>query len=77
MAYYSKKMILAKTQYETNDNVFLAIIKTFKTWQHYDEDCKHEVLRLTDHNNLYYFMDIKNLSAKQVSWTQKLFCYYF
>ena len=30
-----------------------------------------------DHNKLYYFMDTKSLSSKQVRWAQKLSWYYF
>ena len=70
-------MISAKTQYETHDGELLAIVKAFKTWYHYLEGCKHEVLVLTDHNNLHCFMDTKSLSFQQVRWAQKLSQYYF
>ena len=70
-------MIPAETCYETYDSKLLAIVEAFKTWQHYLEDCKHEVLVLTDHNNLCHFMDTKSLSSKQVRWAQKLFRYHF
>ena len=63
-AYFSKKMILAKTQYETHNSDQLAIVKALKTWRHYLEGCKHEVLVFTDYNNFYRFMDTKNLSAR-------------
>ena len=66
MAYYSQKMIPAKTRYETQDGELLAIIEAFKTWQHYLEGCKHKVLVLTNHNNLRRFMETKNLSSCQV-----------
>ena len=62
VAFFSRKMIPAETRYETYDNELLAIVKVFKTWRHYLEACKHEVLVLTDHNNLCHFMDTKNLS---------------
>ncbi len=45
-------MIPVKTRYETYDGKLLAIVEVFKTWRHYLEDCKHEVLVLTDYNNL-------------------------
>ena len=77
MAYYLQKMISVKTQYKIHNNELLAIVKAFKTWRHYLEDCKHKVLVFTDHNNLWQFMDIKSLSFCQVRWTQKLFCYHF
>ena len=63
VAFFSKKMILAETRYETHDGELLAIIEAFKTWHHYLESCKHEVFILTDHNNLCRFMDTKSLSS--------------
>ena len=52
VAYFFCKMIPAKTRYKTHDGELLAIVEAFKTWRHYLEGCKHEVLILTDHNNL-------------------------
>ena len=66
VAFFSRKMISAKTWYETHDNKLLAIVEAFKTWRYYLERCKHEVFVLIDHNNLQYFIDIKNLSSRQV-----------
>ena len=70
-------MIPAETRYKTHNNELLAIVEAFKTWRHYLEGCKHEVLVLTNHNNLRWFMDIKSLSFRQVCWAQKLFYYHF
>ena len=69
-------MILPKTRYENHDNELLAIVETFKIWKHYLEDCKHEVLVLTKHNNLHRLMDIKSLILRQVYWAQQLSRYY-
>ena len=52
VAYFLRKMILAKTRYKTHNGELLAIVEAFKTWRHYLESCKHEILVLTDHNNL-------------------------
>ena len=76
VAFFSRKMIPAETRYKTHDGELLAIIEAFKIWRHYLEDCKHEVLVLTDHNNLCHFMDTKSLSSKQVRWAQELSCYH-
>ena len=70
-------MIPAETQYKTNDGKLLAIVKAFKTWRHYLKGCKHEALILTNHNNLCFFMDTKNLSSRQVCWAQELSQYHF
>ena len=77
VAFFSRKIIPAETQYETHNGELLAIVEAFKTWRHYVEGCKHEVLVLTDHNNLRRFMDTKSLSSRQVRWAQKLFRYHF
>ena len=70
-------MIPDKTRYKTHDSEFLAIVKAFKTWRHYLEGCKYKVLLLTNHNNLYRFMDTKSLSSRQIHWAQELFRYHF
>ena len=66
VAYFSRKMISAETRYKTYNAELLAIVEAFKTWRHYLEGCKHEVLVLIDHNNLCWFMDTKSLSSRQV-----------
>ena len=77
VAFFSRKMISTETWYKTYDGELLAIIKAFKTWRHYLEGCKHEILILMDHNNFRQFMDIKSLSSRQVRWTQEFSCYHF
>ena len=64
VAFFSRKMIPAETRYKTYDDKFLAIVEAFKTWRHYLEGYKHEILVLTDYNNLRCFIDMKSLSSK-------------
>ena len=71
------KVISAETRYETHNGELLAIVEAFKTWRHYLEGCKHEVLVLTGHNNLRRFLDTKTLSARQVRWAQELSRFHF
>ena len=68
VAFFLRKIIPAETQYETHNGKVLAIVEAFKTWRHYLEGCKHEVLVFIDHNNLCRFIDTKSLSSKQVRW---------
>ena len=77
VTFFSRKKILAETRYETHDVEFLAIVEAFKTWRHYLEGSQHEVLVLTDHNNLRRFMDTKSLSSRQVRWAQEFSRYHF
>ena len=37
VAFFSQKMIPAKTRYKTHNGEFLAIVEAFKTWKHYLE----------------------------------------
>ena len=59
-------MIHAKVWYKTHDTEFLAIVKAFKTWHYYLEDCKYKVHVLTNYNNFCRFINTKNLSFCQV-----------
>ena len=77
IAYYSCKIILAKTQYKIHNRKFFAIVEAFKIWRHNLKDYKYKVLVFTNHNNFCRFIDIKNLSSCQAWWAQELFCYYF
>ena len=77
VAFFSRKMIPAETRYETHDGELLAIVEAFKTWRHYLEGCKHEVLVFTNHNIFRRFMDTKSLSSRQVRWAQELSRYHF
>ena len=64
-------------RYETYDGELLAIVEAFKTWRLYLESCIHEVLVLTNYNNLRSFMATKSLSSRQFHLAQKLSCYHF
>ena len=58
-------MISAKMRYEMQKTELLAIVDVFKNWRYYLKDCKYEVLVLNNHNNLYWFIDIKSLSSHE------------
>lgn len=61
----------------TSRNSILTIIETFKTWRYYLKDSKYKILVFTYYNNLRRFIDTKNLSSRQVCWTQKLLKHHF
>lgn len=70
-------MLPAETRYKTYDDEFLAIVDVFKTWYYYLEDFKYKILIFTNYNNLWQFMDTKNLSPRQIRWAKELSQYYF
>lgn len=57
-------MIIAKTWYKIWDSKFLAIMEFFKTCWNYVKDYKNDIFIFTNHNNLYQFIDTKNLHLK-------------
>lgn len=63
--------------YKTHNGKLLAIIKVFKTWNHYSKDCKYQVFIFPNNNNLQHFIDIKSLSFKQIYLTQEISRYNF
>lgn len=77
VVFLSWKMIPADICYKTHDAELFALVEVFKTWKHYLKDYKHEVLMLTNYNNLQHFIDTKKLSFKQVCWDQELSRYHF
>ena len=77
ISFYSQKMILARTWYETHNGEILAIVEVFKTWRHYLKICKHKILVFTNHKKLRRFMDMKNLSSRQICSAQELSTYHF
>ncbi len=77
VAFFSWKMISIETWYKTHDQELLDMVEVFKTWRHYLEGCKYEILVLTNYNNLWRFMDTKSLSFRQVRWAQELSRYHF
>ena len=77
VTFFSKKTIPAETRYETYNNELLTIVEVLKTWRHYLKRSQHEVLVLTNHNNLCRFMETKSLSSRQVCWAKKLSRYHF
>jgi hypothetical protein len=72
IAFYFKKMIFAKRNYEINDQEMLVIVKICKKWRHYIEDVKHSIRMIIDHANFKNFFINKVFSRKKVKWWEKL-----
>ena len=77
VAYFSRKMIPTKCNYEIHDKKLLTIVTSFKQWRHYLESAKKQILVLIDHRNLRQFMITTRLSSRQIRWAQKLSRYNF
>lgn len=72
IAYYSRKLISAEMNYQIYDKELLAIVCAFKHWRHYLEFSSLTTEVLTDHRNLEYFTTTRNLSRRQVRWSEVL-----
>ena len=62
IAFHSRAFSAAEINYDVYDKELLAIIESFKKWQHYLEGVAILVEVFTDHKNLIYFSEIKILS---------------
>ncbi len=72
IAFYFKKMIFAKRNYEINDQEMLVIVKVCKKWRHYIENVKHSIRMIIDHANLKNFFINKTFNRREVRWWKKL-----
>ena len=70
MVFFSCKHLPQKINYEIYDKKLLAIIKSFKKWCPIFEGAELSVKILIDHKNLQYFMSTKQLSCRQVHWSE-------
>ncbi len=69
VAFYSRKLINAKINYQVYDKELLAIITTFEQWRPYLAEAQHRVQVLTDHKNLLYFTTTRTLNRRQACWS--------
>jgi RNase H-like domain found in reverse transcriptase/Reverse transcriptase (RNA-dependent DNA polymerase)/Integrase zinc binding domain/Integrase core domain/Chromo (CHRromatin Organisation MOdifier) domain len=72
IAFYSRGMTPAELNYEIYDKELLAIFEAFRQWRSYLEGATHVVLVLSDHKNLEYFATTKQLTRRQVRWSEYL-----
>ena len=68
IAYYSKSFNDAERNYEIYDKELLAIIRALDEWRHYLEGGPHSIDIVSDHKNLSYFTESRNLTRRQARW---------
>src|SRR5271170_3411715 len=71
IAFISKSLLPAEKNYDIYDKELLAVVRCFKEWRHHLEGAKHQIIVLTDHKNLEYFIS-KVLTGRQQRWAQFL-----
>ncbi|KAK3515019.1 hypothetical protein QTP70_003245 [Hemibagrus guttatus] len=67
-AFYSRKLIPAKRNYDVGNRELLPIKAALEEWRHWLEGAHHPFLVLTDHRNLEYLHNAKRLNAHQARW---------
>src|SRR5882724_224993 len=72
IAFYSHSMQPAELNYEIYDKELLASFEAFRQWCNYLEGSTHVALVLSDHKNLKYFATTKQLTRRQVHWSEYL-----
>ena len=77
VAFFSRKMLPAETNYPVHNKEMLAIISTLKEWPHYLMNACYPVVIRSDHKSLEYFKLPQRLSQRQARWHHTLAHYQF
>lgn len=77
IAFDSRKFLPAEMNYEIHDKELLAIVWAFKRWRSYLLSVESPITVYTDHQALSYFMTSKQLTRRQVRWSEVLSDYDF
>lgn len=72
VAFMSRKYNPAECNYEIYDKELLAIVRCFEGWRSELQGAHFPIHVLTDHRNLEYFMTTKQLTRRQVRWSEFL-----
>jgi len=63
--YISHSLTQTERNYNIYDREMLVIYRALRTWRHFLEGSKHEVIIMSDHKNLTYFRKPQDLSHRQ------------
>jgi RNase H-like domain found in reverse transcriptase/Integrase zinc binding domain len=77
VAFWSRKCIEAKCNYDIHNRGMLAVVESMKHWRHYLEGAKYPIQIKSDHKNLEVFMTTKVLNRRQARWAEFLASYDF
>ncbi|KAG8935233.1 hypothetical protein FRC01_005489 [Tulasnella sp. 417] len=77
VAYYSRKLLPAESNYEIHDKELLGIVAAMKEWRSWLCGAHHTVQVRSDHKNLEYFMKSQPLNDRQSRWSMLLSEYDF
>src|SRR5260370_13065898 len=72
ITFFSKSMNPAKWNYGISDKEALAIVKALQHWRHWLKHTKEPVDIITNHQNLKYFKQPRQLNRRQLRWLEQL-----
>jgi hypothetical protein len=65
VAFFSKRMVPAECNYDIYDKELLAIMRSFEEWRPKLMQPENEIVVKSDHRNLTWFMETKQLNSRQ------------
>ena len=68
VAFMSKSLTPVQRNYDVHDKELLAIIRCLEEWRYLLEGARHPVEIWTDHRNLTYFREARDLNRRQARW---------
>jgi RNase H-like domain found in reverse transcriptase len=77
IAYYSASFIAAEQNYDIYEQELLAVVKAFKHWRSHLGWTKFPITVVTDHANLAYWKEPKDLDCRTARWHALLQDYWF
>ena len=77
LGFYSRKLTSCEQNYDIHDKELLAIIEGLKEWRYLLIGTEKPVVIYTDHKNLQYFTETKQLNRRQARWSLFLADYNF
>jgi transposase InsO family protein len=77
IAYYSASFIAAEQNYDIYEQELLAVVKAFKHWRSHLGWTKFLIMVVTDHANLAYWKEPKDLNCRTARWHALLQDYWF
>ena len=72
VAFYSRSLTSAERNYHIHDTELLAVVEGLEYWRHYFAYSDHPAVVLTDHKNLEYFSEKRQLSDRQIRYSERL-----
>uniref|UniRef100_A0A8C6PCB6 Gypsy retrotransposon integrase-like protein 1 n=1 Tax=Nothobranchius furzeri TaxID=105023 RepID=A0A8C6PCB6_NOTFU len=68
-AYFSRCLTPAESRYDVGDRELLAVKLAIEEWRHWLEGAENPFLIWTDHKNLIYLKEAKQLNPRQYRWS--------